>query len=860
MKSKATNPPKIAQRFLYWFLRDDFAEEVQGDLDEQFFFKLQETSLFRARLNYWFEVFNYLRPFAIKKYRSNSSFFTMYQHNFKLTYRNFLRHKSSFFINLFGLSIGLACSLLIVLWVNDEFSMDKFYANDNRLYQVRENQQISGSVFTTQSTPWLLAEALAAEMPEVEYATVATPTVWYEKFTLQVNEKITKATGHYVGKDYFNVFSFALVDGNRNELLQDKNSIVISQELALRLFNTTVNLVGKAILFQQESEFFITGVIEDTPKNSSIKFDFALSIDLLKDSQPQAFSWENSGPNTFVVLKEGSNLKAFNQKISGLIASKSESGNRTPFLSKYSDSYLYGNYENGVQAGGRIEYVRFFSILAASILILACINFMNLSTARASRRIKEVGVKKAIGVKRSTLILQYLTESMVLAYLALAMAIVFVGLFLPQFNLIAEKQLTLQPEVNLTVAILVITTLTGLLAGSYPALYLSGFKPVTVLTSQVQGGAGELWVRKGLVIFQIAISVIFIVCVLIINRQIDFVQSQNLGYNKDNVIYFEIEGKVKENLETFLNELKNVPGVVSASSAGQSMIGGGNSGNIEWEGKNPNLITPFAFRPANFGLMEMLDLKILVGRTFSRELGDSLSVIFNQTGIELMALENPVGKTIQWGPLNCKIVGVVKDFHYQSLRSDIAPMFFILAPEHTEKVMARIEQGKSRQTLDLLQQFYQQYNPGFTFDYKFLDQDYQAQYKAEQRVSVLSGYFAVVAVIIACLGLFGLATFTAERRLKEIGIRKILGAGNFNIIHMLSNDFTKMVLVAILLALPASYLIMLFWLEGFAFKIPLQYWFFVGPASLALLITWLTVGMQTLKSANLNPVDCLRDE
>ena len=786
----------------------------------------------------------------------------MLRHNLLLIYRNFKRFKSTFFINLIGLSTGLACTLLIYLWVNDELQIDKFHAKDARLYQLMERQQHTGSIRVTDSTPWLLADALAADMPEVEHAVVATPTYWYNGQTLSVDNNAIKANAKYASKDFFNVFSYTLLQGNESQVLADKTSIVISDELAKKLFNTTENVIGKTVEVQHEHVYKVSGIFKKPGRISSEYFDFVLPVTILTDEDPEMANWGNAGPHTFVVLKEGTDASSFQKKVADLIGTRIEDKHRTLLVSRFSDNYLHGNYENGVQSGGRIEYVVLFSTIAVFILIIACINFMNLSTAKASRQIKEVGIKKAVGAGRSTLIIQYLGESMLMTFVSVALAVLMVDIFLPQFNEITFKNLSLNFDTRFILSLFIISLITGLISGSYPALYLSGFNPATVLKGKLNSSLGEMWARKGLVVFQFSLSIILIVSVLVIYRQIKYVQEKNLGYDKDNVLYFPLEGKVKANTQTFLNELEKVPGVLSASSIGMSMVGGGNTTNIGWEGKDPEVKMPFAIRPVNYGIIEMLDFKIVDGRSFSRNFsGDSAKVILNQAAIKAMALENPVGKEVSLGSgFNLEIIGVVNDFHYESLRSGVGPMLFVLAPQYTEKIMVKIQGGSEVSAISSIQKFYQQYNPGFSFDYRFLDEDYQAQYGAEIRVSILSRYFAGIAILISCLGLFGLAAFTAERRRKEIGIRKVLGSSEFSIVYLLSGDFTKLVLIAIVIALPFSYLMVKDWLAGFAYKIPLEWWYFVCAGFIALFIAWLTVGTQAVRAARINPTRCLRDE
>ena len=479
-------------------------------------------------------------------------------------------------------------------------------------------------------------------------------------------------------------------------------------------------------------------------------------------------------------------------------------------------------------SGDRIEYVRMFSIIAGFILLIACINFMNLSTARASRRLKEVGVKKAIGARKSALVGQYLSESTLMAFVSLGVALLLVVLMLPKFNEITEKQLTLNFDPTFISVLLGIVLLTGLAAGSYPALYLSKFNPAVVLKGKLTGFVGEAWARKGLVMFQFTLSIILIVSVWVVYKQINFIQTRNLGYDKDNVMIIFSEGKVNESAETFLQEVQKIEGVVDASSTGHDMTGhNGGTYGIEWEGKDPNDRTEFERVSVNYDFIELMGIEMKEGRTFSKDFGDEESkIIFNEAGIKFMGMKDPIGKKVKLWDNDVEIIGVAKDFNFESFHEVVKPLFFFLNIKNCRNMMVRIEKGKEQETIARLETFYKDFNPGFPFTYRFLDEDYQQLYVSERRVATLSKYFAGLAILISCLGLFGLAAFTAERRVKEIGIRKILGSSNRAIVYLLSGEFTKMVVVAIAIALPVSWYLASEWLEGFAFHIDLEWWFF----------------------------------
>lgn len=791
----------------------------------------------------------------------------MFRHTLLLAYRSFLRFKSTFFINLIGLSTGLAGALLIYLWVSDELAVDKFHEKDSRLYQVMQNVPTGDDRITTMdSTPGLLGEAMLAEIPEVEKAVVVAGGPGRSKGILAVANARFKASELYVPQSFFTTFSYKLTQGNKERVLQDKRAVVVSAELALKLFGSTENIIGKVVEWEQgdfSGPYVISGIFQKPPANSSEQFDLLFNYETYFDKEASGLKdWQSNYIRTYLLLKEETNLAGFQTKLKDFIKTKNKESTATLFLQRYSDRYLYNIFENGIPAGGRIAYVKLFSFIAIFILAIACINFMNLSTAKATRRLKEIGIKKVIGANRKTLIMQYMGESLLLTLLALAVAVLLVILLLPQFNQITGKQLGLHLEVNLILAVLSVTLVTGLVSGSYPAFYLSGLKPITVLKGKLNTVTGGTWARQGLVVFQFAVSVILIVAVLVIYQQIKLIQTKNLGYNKDNIIYFASEGKLRESREPFLEAVKKLPGVVDAASMGGNLTGKHTrTSAFEWPGKSPSENTDFSLLSADYDLIQTLGVQVLAGRSFSRSFGaDSATIIFNEAAIARMGLPDPIGKTIKlWGEEK-QIIGIVKDFHFESLYEKVKPVCFIYKPKWADQIMVKIAVGTERATLERIGLFYKEFNQGLPLDYKFLDEDYQAQYAAEQRVAILSRYFAGVAVLISCLGLFGLAAFTAERRRKEIGVRKVLGASRFNIVYLLSSDFTKLVVVSISIALPLSYLIVKHWLQNFEYRIDLQWWYFVGAGLAALLVAWLTVSTQAVKAASVNPAQSLKEE
>lgn len=796
----------------------------------------------------------------------------MIRHNLIVILRNFRKYKSTFFINLLGLSTGLACTILIALWVADEYGMDKFHALDNRLYRVLINNELNGKIETSSTTQAILADALQAEVPEIEKAVAALG----DRFDLSLSTDSTHmmSRGSMVDANFLQIFSYELLAGTKDALV-DKKNIVLSESVAKGLFGSTENALGKAIKWEfsyGKSEAIVAAVLKNMPDQSSFKADFLLPFEVYKDLVgPQDLHWGNFGCNTFVLLRPNTDASQVSKKIRDFVKRKAPESTVSLFLVPYSSYYLRSQFTNGHESGGRIEYVRLFSLIGIVIVLLACINFMNLATARASRRLREVGVRKAIGAGRMSLTTQYLSESMLMAFVSVMVSLLMADLLMPMFNEITGKSLRLIASPGLMAFLIGVTLVTGILSGSYPAIYLSGFSPATVLkgrfassnTSMLSTSSIELFARKGLIVFQFIISIVFIVVVWVIYKQIDFVQHKNLGYEKDQLVYIKPEGRMLTDMEVFLTEAHKVDGVVNASSIARTIVGSRAStvGYFNWEGKDPNVQIPFEIVNGNYDLIETLGIDMAEGRTFSRDhRTDSSAIILNEAAIAVMNMKEPLGKNFNlWGK-QLTIIGVARDFHFQSLHEKVTPLFFRLVPNEAEQILVRLEKGKERVALAGLERLFRQMNPEFAFAYTFLSKDYEAQYLSEQRVGTLSRYFAALAIIISCLGLFGLAAFTAERRLKEIGIRKVLGSGEWRIVYLLSSDFSKIVLLSCVIALPLGYLITTTWLAGFAYKIQLSWWYFPLAGAAALFVALLTVGIQAVKAAQINPVQCLKEE
>ncbi|MEM0992432.1 MAG: ABC transporter permease [Bacteroidota bacterium] len=801
----------------------------------------------------------------------------MLQNNIKIAFRNIWRHSSSFLINLFSLSLGLAGALLIYLWVWDEVQMDRFHEKGDQLVHILQNVNTSDEIFTEAHTQAPLADALLEAFPEVEQVATVVPADLFqgEKFMLSDGEEqFFNARNQFASADYFNLFSYDFLEGTAKSALTDKYAIVLSKALAQKLFPSE-NALGKTVEWIHDEFgglYKVSGVFS-IPPHTSESFDAMLNIDILLDQYPDFNSWNNSDFYTYASLAVGTDLNQFNSKIEDFVATQTDIVGETLMAQAYSDRYLYGQYKNGKVSGGRIAYVRLLAIVAIFLLLIGCINFMNMSTAKGTKKIKEIGIKKVIGATRKSLIAQYITEAVLITSLAALMAVVLVVLLLPQFNTIIGKTLALSFDPVVIGSILGITVLTSLIASSYPAIYLSGFKPIQAINGKSVKSWSALLTRKGLIVFQFAIATILLVFVMLVYQQIDYIQSKNLGYERDNRIQFKMgiretgrtqgERMSTTEIENFLQLVKNTPGVENATNFAYFLSDFGTTTGLTWKGKAAEEEVIFANVAGGYDFIETMGIQMKTGRPYAREFKtDNEKIIFNETAIKAMGIENPIGKVVNlWGE-DKEIVGVIEDFHFATLYEDIQPFFLNLTTsDFAYNVIVKLESGNEIATIDRLQQTYQDYFiSGMPFEFQFLEETYAQLYEQETRISSLSKYFVGIAIFISCLGLFGFASFSLKQRTKEIGIRKVLGASVTGIVALLSKDFIQLVAFAFLIATPIAYYFMNQWLQDFAYRIDIQWWVFALAGLAAIGIALLTVSVQSVRAALSNPVESLRSE
>jgi len=784
------------------------------------------------------------------------------RNHFKIAFRNLRKQKMHTLINTVGLALGLACSFFVFLWVQDELKHNRFLDQGEQIHVAWRNIITSEGTNTWPSTPALLAETLKSTYPEIiETAN----TFWETEFVLNLDELSLREQGTYASEHFFKVFAFPFIQGTPGSALQDESSAVITDRVARKLFGEdwqqTKDVIGEVITIDHRKDFIIRGVVEDIPQQSTIQFDVLLSIEDFFATRSWIEHWGNNAFLTYAKLEEGAQLAAVNKKVDDIIMQHWDIEEISLFFQPFEEAYLYSDFKDGQIAGGRIEYVRMFSFAGLFLLLIACINFINLATARSIQRAREVGVRKAIGAKQSSLFSQFLAESVLIAAFSAFLAFVCVLLLLPIFNALAGKQISLG-ELNSTffsVAVL-ITVVVGLLAGGYPALYLSAFSPLQALRSAIKQKSYTSNLRKSLVVVQFALSVLLIVGTLAVYSQIRLIQNMDIGLDRENIIYIAQEGALSESYDAIRDELLKRPGISEVTATDSNPLSiGSSTGDAQWDGKDPNDENEYYVIGANFHFIEVMDMQVIEGRSFSPEYrADSTSFVVNEETAALIG-DDVIGTELTFWGQSGPIIGVVKNFEMNSMYTPTEPVIIRLDID-TDLLYVKSHPGQTEMAIASIAEVAETFNPDFPFDYGFLDKDYEQTYRSEAILGKLALLFACIAIFVSCLGLFGLISFTTQQRTKEVGVRKVLGASVANLVGLLTKEVTWLVLIGIGLALPVSYILVSNWLSEFEHQITLSPTLFILAGVAAISIAWLTVSFHSIKAALANPVKSLRYE
>lgn len=877
-------PPRWAQRLLSWWGHPDTLEEVQGDLLELYDYWQQTVGERRADWRYTLSVLKLLRPLAKPHLQTYSTTFILHpdmiRNYFKIGVRNLVRNRVYSIINIGGLALGMSCCLLIALFVYDELSYDRFNANYKHIYRLFERQKQSEGIFDVAGTPSLLAATLTKDYPDVQRTTRIGR--WPGRIT-QGRQSIEPEALLAVDPSFFSLFSYPLLLGDTNTIFRGPNEVIFSEVVAERFFGPDwrqKNVLGQSVRFNNDQVLKLVGVAKNPPVQSSIQFDVLIPFAWLERNDEWGMKWNSNNFHTYLQLRpqadgEASSSIAFGHKLWEHL-NRYDPGNKTPLLLQpLSDIYLYSKFAFQTDYGKRSDmaYIRIFVAVGLIVLLIAVINFINLATARASQRAKEVGVRKSVGAQRSSLITQFLGEALLMTTVAMIAALLLAEMLLPIFNELAIKSLYVPynlPAFWLT--LLGLTLIVSLLTGFYPAFFLSSFKAVSVLKSGLSGTVSNSRVswtlRQSLVVGQFVLSITLAISTVVIYRQLTFLQSAKLGFDKSQLLYVKLKGDLRDKSLLLRNEVAKLPGVDQVSVATGNLIDMNNSSAIEWEGQTPNdefLITQMNV-DANF--VKTTGMSMVAGRNFSAQItSDTLAkqgtYLINETAAKRMGWTpaSALGKRIKFWGTDGTVIGVVKDFHFRPLNTTIEPFILRFRPkEFYFTLLVRTKPNRVARTLTDVASVYKKLDPTNPVTYGFVDQDLDKQYQSEKRISRIIFSFAILTILVSCLGLFGLTAFTAEQRTREIGIRKVMGASVASIVTLLSKDFLKLVVIASIMAAPLAWYAMHSWLQDFAYRIDIEWWVFVLAALLAIGIALFTVSFQSIKAALMSPVKSLRSE
>jgi len=851
------SPPLPAERLVAWALDEQERDARLGDLEEHFRYLVRERGERRARAWYLRQALLLIGLAVI-----NNTIWSciMFKNYVRTAFRNIQRYKGYSLINIVGLALGMACCILILLWAKDELATDQYHAKLDSLYIVHLITHYGGEAGRTDGTIPALAPALKAEYPEVLNA--ARINNGQSEHLLSYGDRQFRELVQLADPEIFQMFTFSFVEGRPEDAFGDPYVLVLSERAAKKIFGSE-NAAGKILTLNNREEFRIVGVMKDIPHNSSIQFDVWAPLELANRWNRPGYTttWYNMAFRSYVEMAAGTDIKAFDEKIFNRIRRSNPENDSDPVLYPFGKVYL--------ESWGRLASVRVFSLIAFAILIIACVNFMNLSTARSARRAREVGLRKVVGARRQQVMRQFFGESLIFTFLSLGLALLMIRLVLPAFRNFTAKPLPtselLDPAILL--GILSVSFATGLMSGSYPALFLSSFQPVAVLKGgRLSVAAGGVF-RKVMVVLQFALSVILIIGTAVIYSQVRFIKHKSLGFDREHLLYVRLEGKLLESVVPLKNEILQFPGVQSVTAASHSPTGVYNNGHDwDWDGRDPNvnpLVTYFGVDP---DFLKTFKMELARGESFLPAAGHSMSsVVINECFAGIMGLPDVIGARLSQADRQLRVIGVVKDFHFTPIYQEIGPVIIYYDPTYRSfqtyrYLFVRLNPGPVPAALAHIEKTVKSFNPGFPFTYRFLDEDYDRMYRGVEREMAVVRTFTILAILISCLGLFGLAAFTAEQRTKEIGVRKVMGASVAGIIALLSKEYAKWVLAANVLAWPVAYFLMKAWLQDYHYRIKLGWPVFLLAAAVSVLIAQLTVSFQALKAARTDPVDSLRYE
>ena len=869
MNDKARNinrPPWVAENLLKIFLRNGLKEQRLGEFEEIFQYLVESEGIQKAKLWYWGHTLKSI-PYLI--YDTIYWGVIMFSNYLKIAIRHIVGQKFYSLINVLGLSIGIASCILIMLWVKDELSYDRFHKNTDTVYRVTEHQyNSSGDYFPVAVTPWPLSAALKADFPEI---------VESSRLRIMTNRLISYNNHKYyednfvaVDPSFLKMFTFPLVKGNSSTALTQPFTILITESTAKKYFGND-DPIGKILNYNSSTDFTITGILKDVPQNSHIKFDFLVPFESTLHEFGWSESWWTNSYYTYIQLLHDADVNSLSAKVSDYMKTLNPQAGEKIILQPISDIHLYSDYAIDLYGSteNTVFYIYAFSIIALFILIIACINFMNLSTARSEKRLKEIGLRKVVGARRTQIISQFYGESLLITFTSFITSLILVNLLLPVFNNVAGKTLSIESLTDplFILGLLVIIVATGLIAGSYPALVLSSFRPVESIGNngkRFSSKSGKSIFRRALVIVQFTLTVILLVGMVTVHQQINFIFNKNLGYEKNSVLYFNKRANIDTQYDVFKSQLlsdPNITGVTCSSDLPTYTVHSTTA--FIWEGKDPETHFFIHQFSVDHDYIQTFNMNIIAGRDFSKQfpVDDSTqSFILNEAAVKAMGLKDPVGKQFQLYDNIGKIIGIVEDFHFKSLQSNIEPLVLRIEPRRDWYVLVKFNSGNMKEAVDTISKVYSSFNPDFPLHYTLLDEDVKQLYTPEERTKQIFDYFTIIALIISCLGLYGLSSYMAEQKTKEIGIRKVLGASITNIISTLSKESIILVCVSNLLAWPIAYIVMKNWLDNYAYRIELDFWIFIIGGIISLLIALFTISYQSVKAATANPIDSIKYE